>query len=133
MARHSSVGRRILLAKTCSRCGELKQGHEFSINNHGYYLGDCDHCKYLYAKESTIRANHASQDHAHKNGDPWTSGDLVRLAELLNLDLPYKEIAKRLGRTINAITVAKNRYIEEVEDGPADGAPEDSYSEAGQW
>lgn len=104
----TTCGNRILIAKTCSSCNELKMASEFKrrprkgqVQEH--YDSECRHCGYLRSNQSLKRANDESLEKATRYRDNWTKDEVATLQRLEGLGLSHREIAERLGRTISAV------------------------------
>lgn len=109
----SSVAHRVLLAKTCIKCGVLRDARFYHRRKDGYFQAICFKCTSPSAQKATKRANHASWDTATKSGQRWTIAEINQLEELIKEGKPYKEIAQVVGRSITSITLAKRKYIKE--------------------
>lgn len=112
------VGKRRLLARSCSKCGLLLEAARFGLSNQGRWRVICVHCR---AVDEQLRAkpyepNEVDQARARANiqklqaitlpsatshRQPWTEKDHEVLADP---DLTGLEKALRLGRTYMAVS-----------------------------
>jgi len=58
-----------------------------------------------------MKANHESWDTASRAGEPWLASDIKELEDLLAEGLSYKDISKKIGRSIQAINKAKFKFL----------------------
>lgn len=102
-----TCGQRVLLAKSCSNCGELKMASEFPIQNGMYYHAWCNECRVPLVKETRRKISNDSIIFASKSGQEWTSSEIEKLEKLTDARVPIKEIARQLGRSYNAVSNRK--------------------------
>ena len=107
-------GVRPLVAKTCKSCGALKLASEFPKFRHTsngvfYYHSNCKKCGIKKASKSVKRANALSIDEAEQARSEWSPSDRDTLARLTAAGASAAETAKALGRSINAIYMARHR------------------------
>lgn len=112
------IGQRTLLAKTCMRCGELKQASEFKLGRRGtsrkmYYNSECWPCHKARIQKVTKDANNKSLDVATSHYYEWTDSDLTEVAFLSQMGHSAAEIAAKLNRTVSAIYNARQRLAKE--------------------
>jgi hypothetical protein len=98
------VGERPLLAKTCHDCRELKDVSEYFLERGIYYSAYCRAC---FGKRNNVRAlekNNLSLESARRHREPISDLDKRRFWSYLEEGLTREEIARRMGRTISAIS-----------------------------
>lgn len=106
----------ILLAKSCSRCGELRGRDAYKAASNGArYSSECRVCgnadsreKYLHSNYRKVRQELQAHtvDNAHKHGQEWTSTEDERLKDY---SLSSYGLALELGRTMEAVTARRHR------------------------
>lgn len=106
-----NIGKRILLAKTCSVCREFKQGSDFRTTRQGYHPPECKKCHQLRV---AARAKVVNRRQMHKvtkkTGTPWTEHDIAKLKVMVADRMGASEIARILDRSIMSVYMAKTRY-----------------------
>lgn len=112
-------GPRMLVAKTCVGCDELKMAAEFlrvTKPNTGwaYWTTYCRACNRRRTREIVRRANDASLEKATHHNDIWSSDEIETLWRLDRQGLSHRLIGERLGRTELSVQMmkAKTRVIE---------------------
>ena len=112
-----SAGNRTILARTCSKCGELADGDSFPLINQGKggRRKVCHHCqnaqKKLDREERGIglpRVRPSEQLQTSKY-QQWTTGDEAYLREEYANGASYEDIALALGRSANAVFLRRAR------------------------
>lgn len=106
----TSCGSRVLVAKTCNCCGELKLARHFSKNTSGmYYNSQCHDCNNAQSKPG-LRAAHTRALHvAVRHRQPWTGKDIQRMTDMSSDGVPVKEIALALNRSVYAVYTMKTK------------------------
>lgn len=107
-----SVGGRTLLARTCTKCGELADGASFPIINRGTKKETrrrvCHNCQNKQKKDDreergiglpTVKPPEELQTHKYQL---WTTEENKFLTDNLGT-LTYEEIAIKLGRSLRAV------------------------------
>ena len=110
---------RTLLAKTCTKCDEFKQGCEFMLRTQTGKVKRsswCVTCHYNQCKRNDKKSNALSLDSAINHHQRWTPSELDHLYVLRHVGDSRQEVAEILGRSIAAISVAYNRYFVEGAD-----------------
>lgn len=109
-----NVGKRTLVAKSCSGCGHFKMASEFrklsSGKLVGYYNNECRSCHHKSARKANLRTNHRSMEKATRTRASWTESEVKILWKLTEQGKSREYIAHALGRTVNAVGLAKLRY-----------------------
>ena len=104
------VGKRRLLAKTCTQCGELRNADKFQHQVTGYWGTYCFTCNSKQSNKLVNKSNAESQDKATSKHNPWTDKDIEKLWALYYEGKPHVEIAAALGRTRSSIATALTRF-----------------------
>lgn len=111
---------RTLLARTCVRCGEFRQGNEFDFfysKHKGCKRSTltrqawCRPCLREWVNKRNIEKNHESWDKATNARQLWTKAELDHLYMLHNVDYSWSVISEVLGRSLSAVTSAYNKYF----------------------
>lgn len=103
------IGTRTVLAKTCNGCFKLLPGSEFRRELSGYLHTYCKLCCNRMSNRSTKTSNNETLDKASSSGQPWTDKEVALLWQMFNDDCSGKEVALKLGRSINAVYQVKNK------------------------
>lgn len=99
-----SVGKRTLLAKSCTMCGHLKMASEFrKQTNRLWYQSECNKCKWTASNAVTTQLNNETRDSATKIWSLWTDEDFKVLEEMTARGCSAKEIAVKLERTVHSV------------------------------
>lgn len=110
----TTCGDRILVAKTCGKCGQLKLALHFHRRNvtagrlSKAYESWCRTCVSRKAQDCNRKANDASLEKATHYREVWTKDDIDTLLRLVHLGLSSRAIAERLGRTVSGVS---NRIV----------------------
>lgn len=107
-----NVGKRKLVAKTCTACGLFKDASEFRISNKGYYDPGCKRCQHISAKKHDKKTESESLATAHRHRDPWSDDEIKMMKKLLGEGLKIREVAAKLERSYSSITQAKYKYLQ---------------------
>jgi hypothetical protein len=134
--RPHSIGRRRLLAATCTKCGVLHDGRKFQVSKNGtaHVCSGCRRVRQLArpgalekhrqgAREREKRINDQSRPGAHRGGMEWTG---VELEVVSRRDLTRAEMARALGRTISAVSQARTRVRKDPKWASIAGLPQAS-------
>lgn len=105
----TSCGPRKLVAKTCKHCGELKDAKHYPRQGSGYYTSHCNACKNKLGKPLTRKQQERSRRAAERHYQPWTQGELDKLAEMVSEGLTGPETARALNRSVYAINTMRNK------------------------
>lgn len=106
-----TVGNRILVAKTCIVCGELRDGRLFSKSSHARgRSSDCNLCKTARVNAWKKRVSAKSMETATRHKTEWTDRELCELQEFVNAEMGVIDIALYFGRTVNSIYKVQQIY-----------------------
>lgn len=105
-----SPGKRTLIAKTCTKCGELKEAKCFRKNTRGYRVPDCNNCHNKRSRANMTAKNVLSHEHTERGrGNIWSDDEVQKLREFVAAGMPSSEISVKLGRSITAVHMKKSR------------------------
>ncbi len=102
------VADRVLLARTCSTCGQLKGSEEYPcIPGASHRRQECRRCHQATSRPARVNAQNATSERAVAKGQRWSQeeDDLLQST----LELPAAEVAEALGRTLYA--TIQRRYV----------------------
>lgn len=108
-----TIGPRILLAKTCLRCGLFKQAREYAKVAADYWNSYCHKCKNLMGRPGMRQHQERAQDVAVRHRQPWTDRDIERLLEMSERGLSGPQMALALNRTVYSVYTMKNKLFKE--------------------
>lgn len=108
-----AIGKRKLLAKSCKRCGGLKQAREFSRVSRVYFNSYCNLCKNALSSPGVRAHQQAAHNAAVLHGQPWTNQDIKSLAEMAQRGLSGAQMAHALNRTVYSVYTMKNKLNKE--------------------
>lgn len=108
------IGRRTLLAKTCTCCNVLKQASEFRTVSKIYKCSWCNKCKNNQTVSTTRIAQRKSSEGARRLYQPWTEGDIRLLDEMVSEGRSAHYMASVLGRTVYAVYSMQNKLKKEI-------------------
>ena len=104
------VGRKALLAKSCTECWEVKQASEFTRMSSGYYDPKCKPCHAHEASVNTVNNQKESLANSNNHRQLWTNEDFKLLQKLMDEDASIQEMAVQLNRTVYAIYTVRTKY-----------------------
>jgi hypothetical protein len=98
-----------LVAKTCNLCGELKMARCFSKINGMYHNSWCKTCQNHKYKHNTYQHQARTLSAAVRHRQPWTEGDLDRLAQMVSDGLTTAAMAVILKRSVYSVNTMRNK------------------------
>lgn len=108
----TTCGTRILVAKTCNGCGQLRMAKHFStITQKGrkYRNSQCHFCNNKVGHAQTRAIQNQTLSAAERHRQPWTEGDLNRLAQMVSEGLTTAAMAVILKRSVYSVNTMRNK------------------------
>lgn len=96
-------GPRILVAKTCNFCGELRDAKCFPRIKGVYYNSWCKSCASKTYRRKTQRHQERSKEAAVNHRSTWTETDFRKMEEMTAEGRTAAQIALALNRSVYAI------------------------------
>lgn len=104
-----------MVAKSCRKCGELKDADQFCKVQKFYTDSWCRKCKNTQALPVVKHHQQTTSEGAVKNRNPWTTEELDELSAMAAEGLTGAQMARKLGRSLYAVYTMKHKLEKEQE------------------
>ena len=109
-----TIGKRTLLAKTCTMCGVFKQAGEFSFIKQVYRDSYCKPCHNKHTTPRVREQQERALAAAEKHREPWCEAEVQTLREMFSEGRTAAQIASVLERSIYAVYTMNNKLKKEA-------------------
>lgn len=108
-----SIGKRTVLAKTCTKCCRFKQANEFGRVQVVYLNSYCRRCHNGVSTPNMYYHQERSHQVAVRHRAAWTAADVQKLEEMVEKGLTGPQMSLALNRTLYAVYTMKNKLSKE--------------------